>query len=299
MFFEGSEKKVEIFLKPDTAALRRHPDIDWNLVVAKANATVLSTLSNAHCDAYLLSESSLFVYDHRVIMITCGTTSLVSAVEEMLRTFQSEDIAFITYERKNELAPEDQPSDFIEDADRLRQYVPGEYCRFGKENGHFVTVFYYGPDCQPVPGDMTLEILMHDIDESATRLFSQPDVPKSELYGASGIDRIFEGFQVDDFIFDPMGYSLNAIRDKEYYTFHITPQRECSYASFETNHLFSGDMEAAFERVLSIFNPKTFTTVFFEHEGVGFPCPAGYRLNQEKTNVICGFNVRFANYGKA
>lgn len=297
MFFEGSEKKIEILLKPDTTALRRHPDIDWHHVVSLARATVLSTVSNELCDAYLLSESSLFVFEHRVVMITCGTTSLVAAVEEMLRTFSSDDILFLMYERKNELSPEDQHSDYEEDARRLRRFVPGNTTIFGKENDHYVAVFHYGPDCTPQPNDMTLEVLMHEIDAEAAAPFMQPQIGKPALYAQTGVDRIFNDFAIDDFIFDPMGYSLNGIHGREYYSFHITPQSECSYASFETNREFAeGELDAVLAKVLAIFRPRIFTAVYFDKNASGIHAPAGYTARSDSQQRFCGFDVLFANY---
>lgn len=46
---------------------------------------VLSVVKNKHVDAYLLSESSMFVFPHKVILKTCGTTTLLNGLPELLR----------------------------------------------------------------------------------------------------------------------------------------------------------------------------------------------------------------------
>lgn len=46
---------------------------------------------------------------------------------------------------------------------------------------------------------------------------------------------LFPGAKIDEFGFDPCGYSMNGIIGDAFFTIHITPQPEQSYASFETN----------------------------------------------------------------
>ena len=84
-FFEGPEKKVEILVDPAFPSLLKFGDEVWGRVITEARASILSKMANEACIAYLLSESSLFVFSRRVVMITCGRTTLVSAVKEMLR----------------------------------------------------------------------------------------------------------------------------------------------------------------------------------------------------------------------
>ncbi len=54
---------------------------------------------------------------------------------------------------------------------------------------------------------------------------------KEEL-AALGLDWL-EGYAVDDHYFRPSGYSLNAVRDDDYVTVHVTPDDHGSYASLE------------------------------------------------------------------
>ena len=46
------------------AGLRRLPRDDLNRICARARCTILSVVSNRYLDAYVLSESSLFVYPY-------------------------------------------------------------------------------------------------------------------------------------------------------------------------------------------------------------------------------------------
>lgn len=295
MFFEGAEKKVEIMLRPG-ASLRPLRE-QWLSVVAASKATVLSTISNDRFDAYLLSESSLFVYDRAALMITCGTTSLVSAVEEMVRFIPRDDIQMLMFERKNEYFPENQLSGFDDDVARLRRLFPGQVVDLGHIGGHFVRVFYHAAaDFVPPAGDMTLEILMHDLSPRARSLFSDPSLSREKLYAQSQIERIIPDHQCDDFLFKPMGYSLNAINERSYYTIHVTPEDSYSYASFETNHPFSGDIETIVERVLAIFEPRNFSLVLFKQEQPAIGTLRDYTCSDVVDSHFSGYHVRYRNF---
>lgn len=294
MFFEGSEKKVEIVIG-GADSLRPHKEF-WEQVVARANATVLSTISSNSHDAYLLSESSLFVFRDRVIMITCGTTSLTDAIEEIIRFVGVETIELLMYERKNEHNPEAQPSSFEDDISKLRGFIPGEVIRFGESDGTRVFLFHYArPTYEPHGQDMTLEILMHELSDSVRENFScETTLPT--LYQRTDINQIFDGYECDDFLFEPMGYSVNAVKEKSYYTFHVTPEKACSYASFETNHIWNGNYNSTINKVLGIFKPKKFALVLFHKEGKELSNPIGYQAVKETRVTSCGYQILFRDF---
>ena len=53
----------------------------------------------------------------------------------------------------------------------------------------------------------------------------------------SGIINIVKCDKIDAFQFEPCGYWANAIIEGDYYwNIHITPEKDFSYASFETNY---------------------------------------------------------------
>ena len=293
--FEGSEKKVEIILAPG-ASLRPMRQ-QWEKVVAASGATILSSLSNPCMDAYLLSESSLFVYDRAAIMITCGTISLVEAVEEMCRFIPPDEIRMLMYERKNEYFPDQQPTQFDDDVVRLQEMFPGDVADLGSLGGHHIRLYHHAKQgFQPPHGDMTLEILMHDLSDEVRALFGRQDLTRELLYEATGIQQILPEVACDDYLFKPMGYSLNATNAEDYYTIHVTPEDICSYASFETNYTFDGDIEAMVERVLAIFQPTNFSLLFFNQEQPELEALKGYSIQGVEDSHYHGYHVRFRNY---
>lgn len=70
----------------------------------------MSCTSNEHFDAYVLSESSLFVYPERLVLKTCGTTELLAAVPTLLKQAAGLDMSpsRVKYSRASFLFPEKQ-----------------------------------------------------------------------------------------------------------------------------------------------------------------------------------------------
>ena len=50
-------------------------------------------------------------------------------------------LRLLFFERKNEINPQDQHSDFNEDVALLKKYVPGDDTVFGREGGNHIRVF--------------------------------------------------------------------------------------------------------------------------------------------------------------
>ncbi|KAL2136218.1 hypothetical protein VTI74DRAFT_4848 [Chaetomium olivicolor] len=92
--FEGPEKLLEVWFSPSPNALppsvKEHglksvPPSVWEGMLDLVNCKVLSIVKSDHVDAYLLSESSMFVFPHKIILKTCGTTTLLLGLRRMLR----------------------------------------------------------------------------------------------------------------------------------------------------------------------------------------------------------------------
>ncbi len=316
--FEGPEKKIELILKTPLSGLRDNTDGKWDRVVTSARAEILHKISTSALDAYLLSESSLFVWDDRILMITCGRTVLSHALPEMLRFIARERIAFLFYEQKNFLFPESQPATFSRDAALLHDHFPGHAIRIGPPGGDHIHLFYGDTSHSPIPGDATLQVLMHDIAPEAALAF-QDDKHRCvrDIPAATGLDQLFSGadMKMDGHLFDPCGYSLNAVKGDRYFTVHATPQTEGSYVSFETNMAGAGLRDAArrdtVERLTRIFTPRRFTLmitadIFDEPENKGrqgtdqtAPPPPGYAVTHAwQRKLDCGYEIRFFNFSR-
>jgi S-adenosylmethionine decarboxylase len=297
-FFEGTEKKVELVVSGRSPDLRGLGERRWREIVEAAQATVLSRLRTEHCDAYLLSESSLFVFERKMLMITCGRTRLVDAVAELLEDVSPEDVQFFIFERKNEVFPHRQPTSFYEDACALNALLPGTALRFGDEDEHHLYLYHLDRAFDGEPEDVTMEILMYGLDRRVAEMFDLHTGASTAARARSeAMHRILPGYTVEEHLFEPSGYSLNGVRGKHYGTIHVTPQDHGSYASFETNHPFGDSPASLCNEVLGVFRPRAFDVVLFDQGAGSFDAPRGYHLRSQVTQRIdCGYRVRFLSH---
>jgi len=303
--FEGPEKKLEIILSTPVTGLRDNTDGRWDRVVKASGAEMVSFVSSGEMDAWLLSESSLFVWDNRILMITCGQTNLVNALPEILTVIDKADVALLFYERKNLMYPQTQVSDFETEATRIATFFPGKSYRLGPANEDHVHIFYSSHAAISVDEDATLELLMHDLHPDAMLMYT-PECGQTatDIVRLTGIDCLYPDMTIDAFLFDPFGYSLNAISGASYFTIHVTPQAGGSYASFETN-LVKDDYRELINRILAIFQPGKFSFVLtssVNDRRISVNTPISNDMEAfrpaEKSlyELDCGYQVRFSNF---
>ena len=91
--YEGPEKLLEVWFSPSPDALgdcseakglKAVPAEIWKTMLDLVNCKVLSIVESEDVDAYLLSESSMFVFPHKLILKTCGTTTLLCGLPRIL-----------------------------------------------------------------------------------------------------------------------------------------------------------------------------------------------------------------------
>lgn len=296
MIFEGPEKKLEIVTTEPFPSLRTLGADFWGQIVARSRAGIISSLTSDACDAYLLSESSLFVCDRRMVMITCGRTTLIESALALVERIPPEHLASLIYERKNENFPGMQQTTFDEDAARLREKSPGTAVVFGDPEADRIDLYHLDRDFEPDAGDATLEVLMYDMEPRTSRLFSK-GASALELRRAIGFDAMLPGFLVDDHLFDPMGYSFNAVMGEYYTTLHVTPQRKGSYTSFETNHHLDGpDIEATISRLLDFFLPARVDVLLFQKQLALGGLDGRFQVTaRQSARLGCGYEVEYAH----
>ncbi|QSX32078.1 adenosylmethionine decarboxylase [Shewanella avicenniae] len=296
MFFEGSEKKIEIIVTQDTPSLRSLGRPFWQSMVSKANAEILSSVSNEYCDAYLLSESSLFVWDDHFLMLTCGTTTLVHAATLFIDTLGVEAIAFASYQRKNEYLAHLQASSFEDDLKLLREKISGKAYRFGHLDSHHHYIFYSDRPYAAEQGDITNELLMYHIGGETAQYLTSSRQTIDGVRQRLQLNQLLGDFAIDDFLFEPFGYSVNGIRGKDYFTIHVTPQEDTSYVSFETNLDLTKQNVDIFATLLHALAPGAWDVIGFNAAPMTQDYPAHVRLGQCSLTMEQGYALHFSHY---
>ncbi len=267
MFFEGAEKRIEMVIDDHGIGFRDRETLFWQTVLAKAGASILSKTTNEYCDAYVLSESSLFVWQDKLILITCGNTCLIESILAIVETIGTTRIKGLCYQRKSELYPHLQQSHFEDDFQRLNAYFEGKAYRLGHLDGHHHYLFTYGSmkhSLQMTP--CFTGIQQHHIQGDLAEYLCSEKQDKEHIIQQLGLTQLLPEFQFDDHLFTPYGYSVNAIWQDLYVTVHITPQRSNRYISIETNIPQSELVVNLFHRLFTIFMPQSWDVISFNQE---------------------------------
>ena len=286
--FEGPEKTLEACFRPGKShtqsGCRGLPRESLDRILRKARCTIMSCISNAHLDAYVLSESSLFVYPYKVVLKTCGTTTLLRCLPQLLheaKTVCGCELEWVGYSRKNytfpngQLFPHTSFSDelgYLQKHSRYYDKLKGSAHILGPLTGDHWFV-YVADKCErpaELAKERTLNLMMFDMHEDAASIFYKDRYATAEEQTrASGICDLVPGATIDAQNFEPCGYSMNSVHHASYSTIHITPESECSYASFETNTALKS-YTALIRNVLRIFRPRRFVvTMFADDAGLG------------------------------
>ncbi|MCJ1349745.1 spermidine resistance protein [Peltigera leucophlebia] len=175
--FEGPEKLLEVWFSASAhclpiatapEGLKVVPAAVWKDMLDLVNCKVLSIIESENVDAYLLSESSMFVFPHKIILKTCGTTTLLNGLPRLLEIAAvvarfphsvgdlvkgTPTVAMpyrVFYSRKNFLYPDRQRGphrswrDEVKSLDRL--FLGGSAYMIGKMNGEHWYLYLTEPN---------------------------------------------------------------------------------------------------------------------------------------------------------
>jgi len=250
MFYEGTEKRLEICVKQFN--LLAFTDDFWQKMVQQADAFILSEIKNGQLKAYLLSESSLFIWQDRLLLITCGNTHLVKAAQFFQNRIGREHIQSLLFHRHQAQLPDLQKSSFAQDTVLLKTHLQGETKHWrGNYRGD---LFIFGEAARGAVKSRQILMLHGLCGAFASSL--QSGAAGEEIIGSTlAVLRFFPCLQIDQFTFSPKGYSLNAIAGEDYLTIHITPEKLSTYLSLESSFA-TQEIDPFIEHLHSLFQPQ-------------------------------------------
>jgi len=194
--FEGPEKTLEVCFKPgvgDELGCRAFARYQLDEICRMGRCTIISSISNQYLDAYVLSESSLFVYSHKIVIKTCGTTTLLRCIKSIL-VFAAQlglELEWLGYSRKNYTFPGDQAFPhsnfdqeltFINSHANLCEKLDGSGYVLGPVTSDHWFVYVADKCDRPsyLSTDKVVNIMMFDMDDSSSKWFY-----KSECHSAN------------------------------------------------------------------------------------------------------------------
>ena len=137
--FEGFEKRLELHFFGDDPTilqlgLRKLSFECIQQTLEAVQCTVVSAVGNSYFDAYVLSESSLFVYPTKIIIKTCGTTQLLKSITPLIfyaQTHLGLTLSLCRYTRGSFIFPLSQPfphTSFEHEVTYLETTLPSDLC---------------------------------------------------------------------------------------------------------------------------------------------------------------------------
>lgn len=262
LYFEGPEKKLE--LTALDVNFLEYPDVFWKELVEGCGALILSEMSSPEVKSFLLSESSLFVWKDKVLMITCGQTQLIKSAGMLINKVGVSKVESFYFERKNEYYPEYQKSFALQDFRLLKDLLGGgQAYRFGNKDDHHLYLFEYGNSHVGSAEEHTLEVLIYGICEDISAKFLS-EQKEDRVFLEQLIKNLFPDFKLDQHWFEPCGYSMNALRGDSYATIHVTPEKEQSYISFEMNNVDRKEVLPWIDNIYKYFGPRSFDLIYYD-----------------------------------
>lgn len=201
--FHAPEKSLELVFPQNAPTLLQEGRAFWQDWLNPVGVMILSEIQNPFCRAFLLSESSLFVFQQKLLLITCGHRLSEDAATKL----SSHDLLKNWAEKNwDEICLLEEKNLVLQEKPEVR-----------------------GPIFVGCPARRRTAFM--DLNPSALAHFTGNNWT---LPGLTIFNRHFN--LTDKHIFTtPAGFSANFLGDTQYACVHISPTAKPCYASLESN----------------------------------------------------------------
>lgn len=305
MGFEGVEKRLIVELSSgcpgsEFKPLDLTPD-DWKPILEASQCEILSHREIDGQKIYLLSESTLAVWDSGFLLKTCGKTSPLKGLSRLIETYPSviKQTVWLAYTRAEFAHPDEQlwpHQSFDQEVSFIQQIFPQvQHRTLPAGNQKFHIVFHSSSEILKAPIREFEEVLLFGIDEQCVdKITSCNEPPSTNDKGAenSGSTLLLLGKPLgegvlDEFWFKPQGYSCNAAAQSQFFSCHISPEPETSYASLERG-LLEPTPSSIFspEQFVTSFQPKCAHHTYLKVAPTAI-CPKASTSPPDRTGLVC------------
>lgn len=284
-FFEGAEKRLEVYFEcksntPSGKSLLDVKEKKWSKKLNSVGCTIIDSRFYDQMNHFVLSESSLFVFPHRIMIKTCGQITLLNFVPGLVNLAAKLGLTVeaVSYSHKSFVQPWRQLHgyhEFDHEVAQLHKHfptLPGRVFVLDSPNSPEDRWFCYQAfptNSKNISSDQKIEIIMTGLDRKSMEPFYKSTFDEATRIK---IEKIIPGSDIAAKLFDPCGYSMNGYCDSNkeevYSTIHVTPEAGFSYVSYECD-LKTTSYDDIIKRVLEVFNPnKLMIVVYAEKDAI-------------------------------
>ncbi|NTS77924.1 hypothetical protein HR060_13780 [Catenovulum sp. SM1970] len=233
--FDTSEKKLTIYFdKNKCPSLLALTDDFWLEMCKRAGAEILNKIENKYCRAYVLSESSLFVWADRILLITCGNTQVANAAKYLLEVLQKcafcdGDVALAVNKLTMHL-----PNSHLDEYENWQAWFSVKGLPLSAEITTLGTTYQHIKETDY----LNLFNSRNHYHFSALPLNIVNDFRQftaKQQIAFLRLDQVLADFTVQYHAFEPWGFSLNALKKDSFICLHISPEYTNSLITIESN----------------------------------------------------------------
>ncbi|GLS82519.1 hypothetical protein [Paraferrimonas haliotis] len=218
--------------------LRDLPLSFWQLALSHCKASILSVTKGAQQTAFLLSESSLVISDSELVLITCGDTRLIDAATYLIAALTTAPIEAIWFQRHKDAVNHANPSKFEHDCSQLNAQLAllakgQQQTTIAAEHSCWQWHAFEQASISLTPHR---EVQLKELSSSLCERLREPSRQVNEIKRLLYSDDFLKDWLVDEHLFTPHGFSLNALNGPHYLTVHLSPEPQHSLLSIDTNY---------------------------------------------------------------